>query len=145
MPRRPDTVYIISHPSFPGEVKVGLTLEVNRYLDQLNAADPNRDYRLVYEARTDHPESLKKALKHFPVRSGWYRGDPDKIKDALEAKLGKQKDMGLWRGLFRTCMHLVSERDWKLLIIIILGMIVGLFLGLFGLVILGIIVGAMFG
>ena len=88
MPRCPDTLYIISNPAWPGEYKVGITMNVRKRLSSYNTSDPNRGYRLEHHvAAGDYARRIEHEIhRQFPSRREWVQADIDDLIDAINSR-----------------------------------------------------------
>jgi predicted GIY-YIG superfamily endonuclease len=87
-------LYIISNKAWPGYVKIGVTENLNKRLQQYQTASPYRDYVLEYSLYhpryLDAEKKIKEVMKHFAleIRNEWFRID---IKFAI-SRLQEQID-----------------------------------------------------
>lgn len=74
-------VYIISHPNYPGEYKVGIAKNVKARLNAYQTSDPDRAYKLEFSHET---HLFRKTEKHihdtFDNKHEWVSGDMKEIK-----------------------------------------------------------------
>ena len=69
-------VYVISHPSYPGEYKVGIAKNWKSRLTAYQTSDPNRQYKLEFKLNTPHFRKLEKHIHEvFPNKHEWVHGD----------------------------------------------------------------------
>ena len=78
-------VYVISHPNFPDEYKVGIAKDWKTRLNSYQTSDPDRQYKV--EFKTETPK-FRVAEKHihdsFPNKHEWVQGDLDEIIEAIQ-------------------------------------------------------------
>ncbi len=78
-------VYIISHPNYEGEFKVGIAKDVNARLNAYQTSDPERQYQLAYSLRTPKFRETEIYIhKVFPNKYEWVRGNLEDIKKEIE-------------------------------------------------------------
>ena len=86
-------LYIITNQAWPGFVKVGVTLDLKKRLQQYQTSSPFRDYKLVYYIQ--HPKYLeaekkiKETMKPFAksIRNEWFEVDLHMAKPRLDEQL----------------------------------------------------------
>ena len=94
-PKRTDTngednivkkyVYIISHPNFPGEYKVGIAKDWKSRLNSYQTSDPDREYRLEFKIlKANFRETERYIHKKYKNKREWVEGDLENIKRAIE-------------------------------------------------------------
>ena len=75
-------VYVISHPAYPGEYKVGIAKNVKSRLVAYQTADPERAYRIEYKIETPHFRELENYIHDvFPNKHEWMQAD---LRDIIE-------------------------------------------------------------
>ena len=55
-------LYVISHPKYKGEYKVGISNYAENRLNQYQTSDPKRSYKLEYKLRTPHFRKIEKYI-----------------------------------------------------------------------------------
>lgn len=83
-------LYVITNKAFPGWVKIGVTENLNKRLQQYQTASPHRDYILEYSLH--HPryleaeKKIKEVMKHFAseIRNEWFKVDLSFAKSRLD-------------------------------------------------------------
>ena len=79
-------VYIISHPQYEGEYKVGIASDVKSRLSSYQTSDPNRDYKLEYKQLTEHYRALERHIHNqFDSRQEWVRAEMQEIINAMKS------------------------------------------------------------
>ncbi|MCY4312134.1 MAG: DNA methyltransferase, partial [Gammaproteobacteria bacterium] len=74
-------VYVISHPNFGGEYKVGIAQNEKKRLAAYQTSDPKREYRIEFKLETPDFRELEKHIhKTFPNKHEWVQGD---LKDII--------------------------------------------------------------
>ncbi len=77
-------VYVISHPQYRGEYKVGIASDVKSRLNSYQTSDPNRAYKLEHSLLTEHYRALERHIHEtFDNRHEWVRGNLQEIIDAI--------------------------------------------------------------
>lgn len=80
-------VYLISNPSFPGTVKVGITKDIIKRLDTYQTYDPYRSYKIEhYEFCENIREKESKILNQFSIdlyKGEWIDDKREDIKKVL--------------------------------------------------------------
>ena len=79
-------IYIISHPKYPGEYKVGIASDYKSRLNSYQTSDPDRKYKVEWKIKTP---LFRKAEKHihqtFENKHEWVQTDDwQKIKTEIE-------------------------------------------------------------
>ena len=75
-------IYVISHPQYPGEYKVGVARDAKSRLKSYHTGDPNRAYTLEYSLRTEHYRPLERHIHQtFERRHEWVRAP---LQDIIE-------------------------------------------------------------
>jgi len=73
-------VYVISHPSYPGEYKVGVAKNYKSRLNSYQTSDPDRQYKIEYKLHTPHFRECEAYIHRiFPNKHEWEQGDLKKI------------------------------------------------------------------
>ena len=73
-------VYIISHPNYAGEYKVGIASNVKSRLNSYQTSDPDRSFRLEYVIHTGHYRAWEKHIHEtFENKHEWIRGNLQEI------------------------------------------------------------------
>lgn len=74
-------VYIISHPNYPAEYKVGVAKNVKARLNAYQTSDPDRAYKLEFSHETHlYRETEKYIHDTFANKHEWVTGDIAEIK-----------------------------------------------------------------
>ena len=77
-------VYIISHPKYPGEYKVGIAKNITSRLNSYQTSDPERAYKLEFSYETHlFRETERHIHLTFDNKHEWVRGDLDAIRQAI--------------------------------------------------------------
>ena len=77
-------VYIISHPNYPGDYKVGIAKDVKSRLNAYQTSDPDRAYKLEFSHETHlYRETEKHVHTVFDNKHEWVRGDLPAIRKAI--------------------------------------------------------------
>jgi len=94
-PQNQKFVYVMSHPSFPGEYKVGVSINAERRVKSYNTGAPIREYKLEYARQVPNAneleEDIHEAFGADPIEEGKERlgdgvaADPEDIVQAIEA------------------------------------------------------------
>ncbi|MYB35450.1 MAG: hypothetical protein F4X92_10125 [Gammaproteobacteria bacterium] len=78
-------VYIISHPGYPGEYKVGIARNVQSRLVAYQTADPERAYKIEYKLETPYFRELEKHIHDkFPNKHEWVTAELAEIKKTMK-------------------------------------------------------------
>ncbi|MCY4227625.1 MAG: DNA methyltransferase [Gammaproteobacteria bacterium] len=78
-------VYIISHPAYPGEYKVGIARNVQSRLAAYQTADPDRACKIEYRMETPYFRELEKHIHEvFPNKHEWVQADLKGIKAEMQ-------------------------------------------------------------
>ena len=78
-------VYIISHPNYPGEYKVGIAKNWESRLNSYQTSDPKRQYKLEYKLLTHSFRETEQYIHHkFPNKHEWVEGKLDDIVEAIK-------------------------------------------------------------
>ena len=74
-------VYVISHPRYAGEYKVGIASDVQKRLNSYQTSDPNRSYKLEYAHLTTDYRALEQHIHdQFDNKHEWARAT---LKDVI--------------------------------------------------------------
>ena len=77
-------VYVISHPKFPGEYKVGIAKNWEQRLSSYQTSDPDRQYKLEFKHLTPQFRETEKYIHEtFPNKHEWVAADLDEITRAI--------------------------------------------------------------
>ncbi len=77
-------VYVISHPHYPGEYKVGIARNWKSRLNAYQTSDPDRQYKLEYKLETPWFRETEKHIHDtFPNKHEWVQGKLDEITEAI--------------------------------------------------------------
>ena len=78
-------VYVISHPEYPGECKVGIAKSWKSRLNSYQTSDPNRRYNVEFSHLTPlFRETVKHIHNLFPNKHEWVQGDLKQITDSIK-------------------------------------------------------------
>ncbi len=84
-------VYVISHPSWPGEYKVGIAKNWKSRLDSYQTSDPDRQYRIEFKLETPRFRETERHIHEvFPNKHEWVEGDLEAIRAEITAYAGEQ-------------------------------------------------------
>ncbi len=73
-------VYVISHPAYPGEYKVGIAKNWKSRLNSYQNSDPDRQYKCEYKHETPYFRETEAYIHDkFPNKHEWVQGDLDQI------------------------------------------------------------------
>ena len=76
-------IYVISHPNYPGEYKVGIAKNWKSRLNSYQTSDPDRRYKLEYKLATPWFRETEQHIHNtFPSKHEWV---PGKLHDITEA------------------------------------------------------------
>jgi len=79
-------VYVISHPNYAGEYKVGIAKDVKSRLNSYQTGDPDRAFKLEHKRLTEHYRALERHIhEKFDNKREWVRADLREIVDAIDA------------------------------------------------------------
>jgi predicted GIY-YIG superfamily endonuclease len=86
-------LYIIANDDIPGWIKVGITENLEKRLNQYQTCHPNRSYKILYSLY--HPNykeaemNIKETMKHFAktIKNEWYEISLHMAKSRLEEQL----------------------------------------------------------
>lgn len=77
-------VYIISHPKYSGEYKVGIAKDVKSRLNAYQTSDPDRSYKLEFSHATHLYRQTEAYIhEHFENKHEWVKADLDDIKQEI--------------------------------------------------------------
>ncbi|MCY4275462.1 MAG: GIY-YIG nuclease family protein, partial [Gammaproteobacteria bacterium] len=75
----------ISHPSYPGEYKVGIAKNAQSRLVAYQTGDPERAYKIKYKLETPYFREIEKHIHEiFPNKYEWVQGELNDIIKAIE-------------------------------------------------------------
>ena len=78
-------VYVISHPNFDGEFKVGIAKDWRSRLNSYQTSDPDRQYKVEFKIETPWFRETEKYIHNlFPNKHEWVQGKLEDIKDAIQ-------------------------------------------------------------
>ena len=78
-------VYVISHPNFPGEYKVGIAKNWKTRLNSYQTSDPERQYKIEYRIETPWFRETEKHIHDvFPNKHEWVQGELGEITAEIE-------------------------------------------------------------
>ncbi|MCY4209213.1 MAG: DNA methyltransferase [Roseovarius sp.] len=78
-------VYVISHPSYLGEYKVGIAKDWKSRLNAYQTSDPDRQYKIEYSKETSaFRETERHIHEKFPNKHEWVQGDLNEIIREIE-------------------------------------------------------------
>ncbi len=78
-------VYVISHPNYSGEFKVGIAKDVRKRLGAYQTSDPKREYEIEFKLETPNFRALEKYIhKVFPNRHEWVQAELKDIKEEMK-------------------------------------------------------------
>ena len=78
-------VYVISHPNYSGEFKVGIAKDVRKRLGAYQTSDPKREYEIEFKLETPDFRELEKYIhKVFPNRHEWVQAELKDIKEEMK-------------------------------------------------------------
>ena len=79
-------VYVISHPNFEGEYKVGIAKDWKSRLNSYQTSDPERQYKMEFKIETPWFRETEKFIHDlFPNKHEWVQGDLDEIIEAIQS------------------------------------------------------------
>ena len=82
-------VYIISHPKYSGEYKVGIATNVKARLNSYQIGDPERSYKLEFSHKTHlYRQTEAHIHEHFENKHEWVRADLNDIKQEILSYAG---------------------------------------------------------
>lgn len=80
------SVYIISHPNYPGMYKVGISFDPKDRLHNANCWDPDRRYKLEFSMEHPEAEKIEKQIHKgftFSFNSEWVKSDLQILKECI--------------------------------------------------------------
>lgn len=78
-------VYVISHPNFPGEYKVGIASDWKSRLNSYQTSDPEREYKAEYKLLTPWFRETEQYIHDkFPNKHEWVQGELEDIIEAIK-------------------------------------------------------------
>jgi len=78
-------VYVISHPNFRGEYKVGIAKDWKSRLNSYQTSDPERQYKMEFKIETPWFRETEQYIHDlFPNKHEWVQGDLDNIIEAIK-------------------------------------------------------------
>lgn len=79
-------VYVISHPEYPGEYKVGIAKNWKSRLNAYQTSDPNRQYKIEFTYLTPLFRETEKYIHNiFPNKHEWVQGDLKEIIQSIKS------------------------------------------------------------
>ncbi|MYF20246.1 MAG: hypothetical protein F4218_06425 [Synechococcus sp. SB0677_bin_5] len=73
-------VYVISHPSYPGEYKIGIARNWKSRLNAYQTSDPDRQYEIEFRLETPRFRETERYIHDlFPNKHEWVQGDLQEI------------------------------------------------------------------
>ena len=73
-------VYVVSHPSYPGEYKVGIAKNWKSRLNSFQTSDPDRQYRMEFKLETPWFRATEKYVhEKFENKHEWVKGNLNDI------------------------------------------------------------------
>ncbi len=83
-------VYVVSHPSYPGEYKVGIAKNWQTRLNAYQTSDPDRQYKIEFKLETPYFRETERHIHEtFPNKHEWVQGGLKEIIDAINEYKGK--------------------------------------------------------
>ena len=77
-------VYVISHPNFPGEYKVGIASDWKSRLNSYQTSDPERQYKIEFKMETPWFRETEQYIHDtFPNKHEWVQGELNEITEAI--------------------------------------------------------------
>lgn len=87
-------VYVISHPKYSNEYKVGVAKDLESRLASYQIADPERAYKIEYSKETPYYNEIEKYIhQEFDNKREWVSGDVNDIRKAIERWSPKQREL----------------------------------------------------
>ncbi len=84
-------VYVISHPSWPGEYKVGIAKDWKSRLKSYQTSDPDRQYRIEFRLETPRFRETERHIHEvFPNKHEWVQGDLEAIRTEITTYAGER-------------------------------------------------------
>ncbi|MCY4282059.1 MAG: DNA methyltransferase, partial [Gammaproteobacteria bacterium] len=88
-------VYVISHPNYPGEYKVGIAKNWKLRLNAYQTSDPGRQYKLEYKLETPWFRETEKYIHDIlPNKHEWVQGTLDEITEAIRTHKPTHTEQG---------------------------------------------------
>jgi len=85
-------VYVISHPAYPGEYKVGIAKDWKLRLNAYQTSDPDRQYQIEFRMETPQFRETERHIHEvFPNKHEWVQGDLKAI--VVEKELWRRTNM----------------------------------------------------
>lgn len=79
-------MYVISHPKYENEYKVGIAKDPKARLNSYQIGDPERAYSLLYALKTPRFRETESHIHQvFPNKYEWVQGELEEIKREIEA------------------------------------------------------------
>ncbi len=83
-------VYVISHPSYPGEYKVGIARNWKSRLNAYQTSDPDRQYDIEFKLETPRFRETERHIHEmFPNKHEWVQGELSEIIAEIENFAGE--------------------------------------------------------
>ena len=83
-------VYVISHPGYPGEYKVGIAKDCKARLNSYQTSDPDRQYKIEFKLETPNFRETEKHIHStFENKHEWVEGDLTQIISEIMKSGGK--------------------------------------------------------
>ena len=77
-------VYVISHPKYPREYKVGIAKDVKARLNSYQTSSPDLEYKLEFSLESSQFREIERHIhKIFENKHEWVTGDLKRIKDEI--------------------------------------------------------------
>ncbi len=84
-------VYVISHPAYSDEYKVGIAKDWKSRLNSYQTSDPGRQYKIEFKFETPYFRETERHIHDiFPNRHEWVQGDLAEIKSAIKQYTGER-------------------------------------------------------
>ena len=78
-------VYVISHPNFDGEYKVGIAKDWKSRLNSYQTSDPERQYQIEFKMETPWFRETEQYIHDlFPNKHEWVQGELNVIIEAIK-------------------------------------------------------------
>ncbi len=91
-------VYVVSHPSYPGEYKVGVAKDWKSRLNSYQTSDPNRQYKIEFKLETPYFRETEKHIHAvFPNKHEWVQGDLKDIVNEIQIVRNETKAVEIQR------------------------------------------------
>ena len=79
-------VYVIAHPNYSGEYKVGIASNWKSRLNSYQTSDPNREYTMEYKVLTPYFRELEAHIHNiFSNKHEWVTAELDDIKKVMDS------------------------------------------------------------